>query len=80
MMFNIFFHNLYISCIFKIGIRLAMLDVLNSLELEKVSGPSIRLLRTLDRIIACTKSVRSTHALPVIEVRQQLVTVILRCF
>lgn len=51
--------------------RLAMLDVFDSLSGKKLppsNSSSIQLLQTLERIIACEKSVYSMLTIPLIEV------------
>ena len=52
----------------KIGMRLAMRDVLHSVELKAMTHSPTRLSDTLDRIIACENTVRSKHVLPIIKV------------
>jgi hypothetical protein len=59
----------YANYLLQIGMRLGTLDVLNSLDSEDApSGTTANAIRTLDRIIACTKSVHSKHTAPLIQV------------
>lgn len=50
----------------QIGMRLATLDVLNSIDDNADAAAS--LTQTLDRIIACSKQAMSRHTCPLIEV------------
>jgi hypothetical protein len=59
----------YANFLIQIGMRLGTLDVLNSLDRKDApSGTTANAIRTLDRIVACTKSIHSKHTAPLIQV------------